>query len=368
MNPYYTANTIFVVLAMMIMLAAVSFNTTLDQQRKNITRVLFLVISTAALCEWLGNALNGTPAESIGLHKLVKYVELCSAPYLGLLCGKSLSSRVLWEKSIRCLLAFHVMLETVSLFTGQIWYVDAQNIYHHGPLYIVYIAFYCFSTVYYLVQGLQTFRRYQQSGSVMVLLLTVFLASGIVVTLHDNNVEIIWLVVAISAIMLYKFYGDILQQVDGLTELGNRWSFEDHLKRYRGTGVILFFDVDHFKMINDTFGHAVGDKCLCTVAQGLREVYGDSGRCFRMGGDEFCVVLRRDLDRVEQLNAEFDAWHKEHIGSDQPVMSISVGWEAFDTGTESVKEAFRCADEAMYHAKNACKEAHMKETDAASQI
>lgn len=132
--------------------------------------------------------------------------------------------------------------------------------------------------------------------------------------------------------------------------------------------MILFFDVDHFKLINDTFGHAVGDKCLCTVAQGLREVYGDSGRCFRMGGDEFCVVLRRDLDRVEQLNAEFDAWHKEHIGSDQPVMSISVGWEAFDTGTESVKEAFRRADEAMYHAKNACKEARMKETDAASQI
>ena len=147
MNPYYTANTIFVVLSMMIMLTAVSFNTTLDQQRKNITRVLFLVISTAALCEWLGNALDGAPAESIGLHKLVKYVELCSAPYLGLLCGKSLSNHILWEKGIRCLLAFHVMLETVTLFTGQIWYVDAQNIYRHGPLYAVYIAFYCFSAV-----------------------------------------------------------------------------------------------------------------------------------------------------------------------------------------------------------------------------
>lgn len=43
------------------MLTAVSFNTTLDQQRKNITRVLFLVISTAALCEWLGNALGRRP-------------------------------------------------------------------------------------------------------------------------------------------------------------------------------------------------------------------------------------------------------------------------------------------------------------------
>ena len=98
MNPYYTANTIFVVLAMMIMLAAVSFNTTLDQQRKNITRVLFLVISTAALCEWLGNALDGAPAESIGLHKLVKYAvrriwAFCAAKAsAAAFCGKRASA------------------------------------------------------------------------------------------------------------------------------------------------------------------------------------------------------------------------------------------------------------------------------------
>ena len=363
MDPYYTVNTVFVVFAMMIMLAAVSFNTTLDRERKNITRVLFLVISTAALCEWLGNALDGTPAKYIWLHKLVKYIELCSAPYLGLLCGKSLSSHILWEKHISRLLALHVALETVTLFTGQIWYVDAQNIYHHGPLYAVYIAFYCFGVVYYLVQGLQTFWHYQQSGGVMVLLVTVFLVSGIAVFLYDSDVEIVWLVVGISAIMLYKFYGDILQQVDGLTELGNRWSFEDYLKRYRGAGVILFFDVDRFKLINDTFGHAVGDKCLCTVAQGLREVYGTSGRCFRMGGDEFCVVLRRNLDKVEQLNAEFEAWHKSHTGKGQPMMVVSVGWEAFGAGRESMKEAFHRADEAMYRAKNACRESRRKAKD-----
>ena len=47
---------------------------------------------------------------------------------------------------------------------------------------------------------------------------------------------------------------------------------------------MLFFDVNHFKKVNDTFGHTAGDKCLCTVAQGLREVYGVSGRSFRLGG------------------------------------------------------------------------------------
>ena len=355
MNPYYTANTLFVVFAMMIMLTAVSFNTTLDRKRKNITRVLFLVISTAALCEWLGNALDGTPADYIWLHRLVKYIELCSTPYLGLLCGKSLAGHSAWEKGVWHLCSFHVVLETVNLFTHQIWYVDAQNFYHHGSVYGLYIFFYCFGVAYYLVQGLQAFWHYQQSGGIMVLLVTAFLATGIVVSMWDNDVEITWLVVAISAIMLYKFYGDILQQVDGLTELGNRWSFEDYLKRYHGTGVILFFDVDSFKLINDTFGHTAGDKCLCNVAQGLREVYGTSGRCFRMGGDEFCVVLRRNLDKVEQMNAEFDLWQKENTDSDQPTISVSIGWEPFDTSEEPVEEAFNRADKAMYQAKRARK-------------
>ena len=127
MNPYYTANTLFVVFAMMIMLTAVEFNTTLDQQRKRVTRALFLLISTAALCEWLGNALDGTSAQWIWLHRLVKYIELCSAPYLGLLCGRSLTDRNPWEKAVWYLVSFHAVLETLSLFTGQIWYVDAQN-------------------------------------------------------------------------------------------------------------------------------------------------------------------------------------------------------------------------------------------------
>ena len=353
MDPYYTANTLFVVFAMMIMLAAVSFNTTLDRERKNITRVLFLVISAAALCEWAGNALDGAPAEWIGLHRAVKFVELCAAPYLGLLCGRSLASKNPWEKAVWCLVSFHVVLEVVSLVTGQIWYVDAQNVYHHGPMYGVYILFYCLGVAYYMLQGLRTFWHYQQSGGVMVLLVTAFLTAGIVVSLWGDKVEVTWLVVAISAIMLYKFYGDILQQVDGLTELGNRWSFEDCLKRFHGPGVILFFDVDQFKQVNDTFGHGVGDKCLCTVAQGLREVYGKYGRCFRVGGDEFCVVLHRSLAKAEQLNAEFGAWLAKNAEPGMPVMDVSVGSAAFDTSEESAEEALDRADKAMYQAKNA---------------
>lgn len=355
MSPYYTANTAFVVFSMMIMMAAVGFNTTLDDSSKKATRLLFLVISVAAVCEWAGNALQGADVRLIGLHKLVKFVELSCAPFIGLICGRSLSRRVQLHVPLTCIFVFHALLELRSVFTGTIWEVDAQNIYHHGPWYGVYIFFYMIGVVYYLLHGIGVFRRYQQSGGIMILLVTAFLMAGIVVSLWDNGVEIVWLVVAMAAIMLYKFYGDILQEVDGLTELGNRWAFEDYLNHYHGPGVILYVDVDDFKQVNDTHGHTVGDQCLCTLANGLRAVYGRCGRCFRLGGDEFCVVMHRDLGRVEQLNEEL-LRRRERNGSGLPLPDISIGYAAFDTAHESMEEALERADQAMYQVKHAHKQ------------
>lgn len=367
MNPYYTANTAFLVFAMMIMLAAVSFNTTLDAKRRQVTRLLFAVISVSAVCEWAGNWLQGASVNLIVLHKLVKFAEFSLAPSIGLICGRSLSSSSRWEKPMLYAVGVHALLELTSLFGGWIWYVDAQNYYHHGTFYWVYIAFYLIGVLYYLLQGIEVFRRYQQSGGIMVLLVTVFLASGIVISMMDNGVEIVWLVVAMAAIMLYKFYGDILQQVDGLTELGNRWAFEDYLSRYRGTGAILYFDVDHFKQINDTYGHAAGDQSLCAVAQQLRAVYGGSGRCFRLGGDEFCVVLRRNLTRIEELNEEFRRRQKQ--GSDpQQMPGVSVGYALFDTAEEPIEDAVERADAAMYQTKHASRHAPAHPAEIKTQI
>ncbi len=351
MDPYYTVNTLLVVFSMMIMLAAVSVNTGMDRKRKGMTRLLFAVISIAAVCEWAGKMLDGAPVQFIGLHKLVKLLELCAAPYIGLLCGKSLLWQPRWEKPIFCLFTAHALLELFSVFWGGVWYVDAQNIYHHGPYYGIYIAFYLFSIVYYLAQGMDAFHRYQQSGGGLILLVTGFLMVGIVISLQNNNVEVIWLVVAMAAIMLYKFYGDVLQQVDGLTELGNRWAFEDYLDRYRGTGAILYFDVDDFKRINDTYGHSIGDQCLCATARALRAVYGGSGRCFRLGGDEFCVVLRRNLTQVDALNEAF-LQQRERSTSGLPLPVVSVGYVLFDTEEEPISKAVERADRAMYQVKH----------------
>ena len=352
MSLYYTANIWFTVFAMFIMLFAVSINPAMDERRRRVTRLLFAVIIVSALCEWSGNLLDNAPAQWIWLHKLVKMIELSCAPYIGIICGHSLSlNSTRQEKITGLILGSNVILEVISAFTGWVWYVDAQNQYHHGVVYGIYVACYLVGIAYYLVQGMQVSHRYQQSGGVMLLLVTLFLMSGIGISLFDNSIEITWLAVGMAAMMLYKFYSDILQQVDGLTELGNRWGYEDRLQRTNGQGAVLFFDVDCFKQINDTYGHTVGDQCLCAIAQCLRSVYGTSGRIFRIGGDEFCVVLVRNMDRIEQMNRTFQQKLQTMQVSGMPMPGVSVGYAEFDTSEEELNEAVERADAEMYRVK-----------------
>lgn len=350
MSAYYTANILFTVFAMLIMLASVSINPTMNEKRRRVTRLLFAVIIVSALCEWTGNLLDGASGSLIWLHKLVKMVELSMAPYIGIICGRSLSAKGRWEKTAGTVLGVHAAVEILSCMTGWVWYVDAQNFYHHGRFYWIYVLCYAVGIVYYLVQGLQAARRYQQSGGAMLLLVTAFLLGGIVFSMVCE-VEITWLTVGMAAMMLYKFYSDILQQVDGLTELGNRWGYEDRLQRTHGQGAVLYFDVDRFKQINDTYGHVAGDQCLCAIAQCLRDVYGTSGRIYRIGGDEFCVVLVRNVSKIETMNAVFQQKLQTMQVSGMPLPGVSVGYAEFDTSEEELSEAVERADAEMYRVK-----------------
>lgn len=350
---YYTASIWFTVFAMVIMLVAVGINPAMDESHRRVTRLLFVTIILSSLCEWTGNMLDNAPVQLIWLHRLVKLVELSVAPYIGLICGRSLNVRGgKWEKIIGTVLSLHVVVESLSSLMGWVWYVDAENVYHHGSFYGVYIICYTIGIIYYLVQGLRAARRYQQSGGVVLLLVTAFLFGGIALSQIRDDVEITWMTVGMSSMMLYKFYSDILQQVDGLTELGNRWGYEDRLQRTHGRGAILYFDVDCFKQINDTHGHKAGDQCLCMVAQCLRDVYGMSGRIYRLGGDEFCVILTRNVDRIDQLNAAFACRLQNNRAQLPWLPDVSTGYAVFDTSEEELGSAVERADAAMYRVKN----------------
>ena len=351
MKGYYTAVIALTVGSMIIMQSAVKYNVALDGERRRMTQLLFRLIIVCALCEWAGVMLDGSDTRLIPLHLLVKATELSLTPCAGLICGRSLSRDWRLEKYAIGVAAVNAMLVISSVFTGLIYRVDAQNFYHHGPIYGFYTAA-CVGTIgFFFVRGIETFRRYQHSGGILIWLVTLFLVLGIMVQNIDSTIRVTWLAVAMSSIMLYKFYGDIVQQVDGLTELLNRWGYESYLANFRGKGAIFFFDVDRFKEINDTHGHAMGDQCLQSIAESLREIFGPYGRCFRIGGDEFCVVMEERLDKIEALLKALSK-DMELRRAEQPVLPrVSVGYVVFDTAQENIGDAVAEADAKMYEIK-----------------
>ncbi len=144
---------------------------------------------------------------------------------------------------------------------------------------------------------------------------------------------------------------------DAMTGLLHRQAFFERLTSTAGeAGVVLVIDVDHFKSVNDTHGHAAGDQALRSIAETLEKVTGASGAVARFGGEEFCVFLpiadefeglklgekiRRQVGRIE--------FSPEGV---RRRLTVSVGVARHSSG-DSVELAISAADAALYEAKRA---------------
>lgn len=149
---------------------------------------------------------------------------------------------------------------------------------------------------------------------------------------------------------------------DALTDLPNRSLFLDRLQqalqlaaRHQRRLALMFVDLDRFKPINDTYGHAVGDHVLQEAAQRMSKALRGSDAVGRMGGDEFAVLLS-EIDSVhtafEVRNKIYDAIRQPiHIGDLELEVSCSIGVAIYpDHGTDA-PTLFHHADLAMYDAK-----------------
>ena len=145
-------------------------------------------------------------------------------------------------------------------------------------------------------------------------------------------------------------------EYDALTDLLNRGSFNKALTLYSHGNVefaLILIDVDHFKTFNDTYGHAVGDEILRKVARRLKASFRSTDYIFRIGGDEFAVLMidvSRELRRTveEKLTALGQSLMCAEEGS--PAVTLSIG-VAVSRREDSSQNIFQDADVALYEVK-----------------
>ena len=155
------------------------------------------------------------------------------------------------------------------------------------------------------------------------------------------------------------------QQVDrdSMTQLNNHQRFKDLLdqeisrsERYNAPLSVIITDIDHFKSVNDTFGHPAGDKVIKTIADRLKQGLRESDHIARYGGEEFAIILTETalndaLLVAERLRESIEAL--KIIYDDQAInVTMSFGLAAFPVGGSiSREELVKSADTALYEAK-----------------
>jgi diguanylate cyclase (GGDEF)-like protein/PAS domain S-box-containing protein len=175
--------------------------------------------------------------------------------------------------------------------------------------------------------------------------------SGVVITFHD-----------VSANRAKTLEMSHLAQHDSLTDLPNRVLFKDRLvqaislvERQEKQLAVLFIDLDHFKKINDSLGHSVGDKLLQSIAQRLKACVRRTDTVSRLGGDEFVLLLSQvEHEQDAALTAQkiLRSLTTPHsIESRSLDISVSIGISTYPTDGLDAESLMNNADTAMYEAK-----------------
>ena len=347
----YTAIVFLSSFVLIITAASVITNRLVTKKNKSEIVVLCSLIGIAILGEWIGVETNGADASLIWIHKTAKLLEFCVAPVISVAAAVAYG-KVKRTKSIAVVLIAHAAFEVLALFNNWVFRIDDENVYHREELYWIYIVTFALSVVYCIVCIVQGNKKYQaRFGSVLILILC-FLAAGIGIQMLYPEIRVDFMCVAIGNLLLYNYRGNVVHQIDRTTRLLNRRCYETDIGNMKSSAYVLIFDINKFKQINDTYGHAEGDRCLTLVAQQIYAVYGKYGACYRIGGDEFCVIMRKDLDKIKILNCRFQET-MEHMNENNIKLSgVSLGYAYYDEKKTDIQDVIAQADEMMY--KNKC--------------
>ncbi|MGN1104273.1 MAG: GGDEF domain-containing protein [Candidatus Coproplasma sp.] len=362
----YDATTVITIITLIITFADVVGNKIVAKGKKITVITISLLIALVALCEWAGVRCDGSALNIIWLHYAVKYVEFCVTPFIGLVATIAYGYPKN-PKSMAAFLVINVIVQTVSLWTGWVFYIDAGNVYHRAGLYFVYALSFAASTLYCIIITLIGNKNYRFRIDLTQVLTFTLVTAGFVIQFATSTIRVIFLCLAVGNYVLYNCYVNAIMKLDALTKLFTRRCYEINLHTAHKKATVVFFDVNDFKHVNDCYGHAQGDECLKKIGAAIHSVYSRSGNCYRIGGDEFCVILKKRVQTVRFLNLKFYEEIKQLRKEDPRMPTVAVGFAKRNSGDSCIEDTLKRADEMMYANKKLAKKRAAGQNDRDEQ-
>ena len=357
MDAYYLVITILDVFVLGIMCILTRSNDTLTPRQRRWFILSFAMIIGISILEALSLVVDQTPAEFRWLNILTNFVGFGLTPAVPIMLASVLEKHRSLKYAFGLVLAYLLFL-AVSFPLRMVFYVDQNNYYTRGENFGIFVAVYTASILYLLVITLQVAAKYQCKSKSSVYPIVGFLILSTMIQVVFPQVHVTWLCVTLLSMLYFTYCNGMWQQLDGLTGLLNQKSYLNFTASISKSGTLIVLDVDDFKLVNDNYGHLVGDQCLEEIAACMKRVYSKVGFCYRIGGDEFCVLLDASADPkgcCATLMRELDARRKTM--DVLPYVSVGTAPFAPDDDMLAVKAA---ADNNMYETKREQKAARQK--------
>ncbi len=265
---------------------------------------------------------------------------------------------------------FVIVVQQFAFYTNWVFYYDSSNIFHRGPLGYVSHAI----TILYLleVSGLLMVNKYRNKKFNLGLILVIFLyvaMSMIFESLFD--IRSLGISAGVFSIVFFMFYLQtnklndlmdelrVISETDSLSKLYNRYAGEKKINEAiskKNSGVFMIFDIDHFKTINDTYGHGVGDEAIIKIAETVKEVFDSNEINIRLGGDEFAIYspnYKNYPEIKEKIETFFTKINAIRLSKDENyVINLSIGLVELNENLYSNFDLiYKEADVKLYEAK-----------------
>jgi diguanylate cyclase (GGDEF)-like protein len=274
-------------------------------------------------------------------------------------------------KFILLFLGLYTVSTLINLPLHYYFHISMDNRYTPGRLYVLRLAVSYLPillAVSDMIFSIKIFRKAEVYSLVFFALLT---GSGAALDIVIRIGSLTWPCFAAGLLYIYFFIVQSDSKIDSLTGTGNRYSFNeftDKLSRLsvKQSWVIMMIDMDHFKEINDKYGHLEGDKALRDMADIIKSTIRHSDFTARYGGDEFVLAVREDND-IEKLLARLrEAIARRNRKQTKPYrIEMSYGYDIYTTGIgQSMDEFLKHIDTLMYRDKAE----HRRKEDGADRL
>lgn len=311
--------------------------------------ISFLLIAFLSIVELVAAYVDkkeGLRWANIGLN----YLFFALAPIVPLLFGNTLSTFKSMESKIALgiYIAYNIFI-IASMPFGFVFGATEDNVYFRGPGFYIFAVLYELSKLYMVYCSYVMVKKFQNRNWFTIILLLLFFIVGSSIQIFRPDIHTSWSCITLISIVYYLYFNELSGQLDGMTGLFSHQAYLARAQNLRPGESILIMDCDKFKELNDNYGHMEGDRCLIAIARVIKDTYSRDGICYRIGGDEFAVILFKEADRIELYSKFIESIMEERLNN--PVLPfISVGSATY-MGYENVDDVKDRADSDMYEHK-----------------